>query len=56
MGQQVKLLLNESRSAGVHHVTWDGTDHNGNLVPSGVYFYRMVADDFVDTRKMVLVR
>jgi len=56
LGQQVKLLLNESRSAGVHSVNWDGTDQNSILVPSGVYFYRLVADDFVDTRKMVLVR
>ncbi len=56
LGQRVKVLVNESRSAGIHSVIWDGADQNGISLPSGVYFYRLVADDFVDTRKMVLVR
>ncbi len=56
LGQQVRLLLNEIRPAGVYSVFWDGKDHFGVSVSSGVYFYRLVADEFVDTRKMVLVK
>lgn len=51
-GQQVAALLNNERKpAGNHELTFDG----GNL-PSGVYFYRLQAADFVETRKMLLVR
>jgi hypothetical protein len=35
---------------------WNGTDVDGNSVPSGVYFYRIATDDFVDARKMVLLK
>jgi hypothetical protein len=37
-------------------VQWNGKDANGSLVPSGIYFYRMKADGFEATRKMILVR
>ncbi len=51
-GQEVATLLNNERKpAGNHELTFDA----GNL-PSGVYFYRLQAADFVETRKMLLVR
>lgn len=56
LGQQVKTLVSGEVDAGTHRVVWDGIDRNGAPVASGVYFYRMVTDKFVDTRKMTLIR
>jgi PKD repeat protein len=56
LGQTVKMLVNESMSQGYHSVTWDATNDNGNPVPTGVYFYRMTADEFNMVRKMLLIR
>lgn len=55
-GRQVKTLVNESRAPGVYRVTWDGRDDRGHRVASGVYFYRMNAGSFTQTRKMVLLK
>jgi hypothetical protein len=57
LGQQVKTLLSASVAAGVHEVTWDGTNVAGQIVPSGMYFYRMnVNGSQVLTRNMVLLK
>jgi len=56
-GQLVKTLLDETRAAGSHtDVRWDGTDAHGSRVASGVYLYRLVSNEFSDTRKMVLLK
>jgi hypothetical protein len=56
LGQEVTELLDGYRAAGAHVVTWDGTDFQGRTVPSGIYFYRLQADEFTQTRKMVLMK
>jgi len=56
LGQRVKTLLDEDMKAGVFAVDWDGKDERGVEVSSGVYFYRVVAGDFSDIRKMVLMK
>jgi hypothetical protein len=55
-GQRVRTLVNEHRSAGNHSVTWNGRDDTGNEVSSGIYFYRMVADEFVATQRVILLK
>ena len=55
-GQKVKSLVNEHKPAGKHSVTWHGTDDSGNAVGSGIYFYRMEAEGYVETKKMVLMK
>ncbi|HUN65542.1 MAG TPA: T9SS type A sorting domain-containing protein, partial [Bacteroidota bacterium] len=51
LGQLVATLVDEERSAGRYSVTWDA----GGM-PSGVYFCRMEAGNFADTRKMVILK
>jgi hypothetical protein len=56
LGQHVATLVNEEMDAGVYQVVWDGNDENGDHVASGIYFYKMITEDFIETRKMVLMR
>jgi len=56
LGQEVKLLFDGVRVAGIHKITWDGTNSNGQPVDSGVYFCRLCAGVQVMSRKLVLVR
>ncbi len=51
VGQQVAVLVNEPRSPGLHEVKWNAGD-----LASGVYFYRLEAGSFTQTRKMILVK
>ena len=55
-GRFVRELVNESKVAGSHEVTWDGNDRRGSSVASGVYFVRMSAGRDLFTRKMVLLK
>jgi len=56
LGQHVRTLVNEMKSAGIYKTVWDGTDGAGNQVSTGVYLYRFRAGDFVETKKMVLLK
>lgn len=55
-GQLVRSLVDGEESAGYRQIFWDGRDDVGRKVPSGVYFYRLQAGAFSDTKKMVLIR
>jgi hypothetical protein len=56
MGRCVRTLVDEHRAAGPWSVQWNGDDDRGQRVASGVYFYRMSAGEFVQTKKMVLLK
>ncbi len=56
LGQRVRTLVQDSRDPGKHHVQWRGKNQYGEPVGNGVYFYRIEAGNFRETRKMVLVR
>lgn len=51
LGREVKTLVNENLKAGEYEVSF-----NAAGLPSGVYFYRLNADDFTQTKKMVLIK
>ncbi|MFZ1321563.1 MAG: T9SS type A sorting domain-containing protein [Ignavibacteria bacterium] len=51
LGNEVSTLVNEKQSAGSYSVTF-----NGSNFPSGVYFYKLQAGEFVETRRMVLIK
>ncbi|MGH1363315.1 MAG: FlgD immunoglobulin-like domain containing protein [Calditrichia bacterium] len=55
-GRLVRKLVNQKMKAGFHETQWDGLNSHGNRVATGVYFYRIRADKFIRTKKMVLVR
>ena len=55
-GRRVRRLIGEDVPAGRHEVLWDGTDGHGSRVAAGVYFCRMEAGSFTETRVMTLVR
>ena len=55
-GQKVKTIKNEQQSAGDHIVVWNGKDDNGKHTASGVYFYKMRAGKFTQTKKMILMK
>ncbi len=56
LGETIRTLVSQTMPPGRHAVIWDGRDDDGGEVSSGVYFYRLRADDFSATRKMLLVR
>ena len=56
LGQRVETLVNERLSAGRYVVTWDGRTASGAQAATGVYFYRIRTEDYVESRKMVLLR
>ncbi|MBI3194661.1 MAG: T9SS type A sorting domain-containing protein [Ignavibacteriae bacterium] len=51
LGREVATLVDEVQQAGVKSVEWNATNFS-----SGIYFYRLQAENFVETRKLVLVR
>lgn len=55
-GQPVKTLTRAFLPAGDQSVVWDGRDHRGQAVSSGVYFYRLTAGRVQKTKKMILMR
>jgi hypothetical protein len=51
LGRTVTTLIDGEKAAGSHDVMWDAS-----AVPSGIYFYRLQAGEFVDTKKMILLK
>jgi hypothetical protein len=56
MGQKVATLIDASMKAGQHSVVWNGRSASGEVVASGLYFYRIEAEDFTDVKKMILLK
>ena len=56
MGRKVRTLVNDVQNAGYRSVMWNATNDMGRLVSAGVYIYSIQAGDFVQNRKMVLMK
>ena len=51
LGREVATLVNEKKPVGEYSVPW-----NADNVPSGIYFYKLSAGDFIQTKKMILMK
>ncbi len=56
LGQVVRTLVDEPQTPGYYQVRWDGRDNAGRELASGIYIYRIQAGDFVQTRRMILLK
>ena len=51
LGREVAVLVNQQMKAGTYKIDWDASNY-----PSGLYFYKIVTNDFSQTRKMILLK
>jgi hypothetical protein len=51
LGREVATLVNEEKPAGEYEIEFDGT-----RLPSGIYFYQLKAGNYIETKKMVLLK
>ena len=56
LGNVVNNLVNANQSSGYKSIQWNATNSQGEPVSAGVYLYKIQAGDFVDTKKMVLLK
>jgi len=56
LGKKVNTIFAGNQAAGSHQSVWNGRDMVGNLVPSGIYFYRLATPEFTDVKKMMLMK
>ena len=56
LGKEVKTLINQTHDAGYRSVIWNATNDFGKPVSAGVYLYQIRAGNFVQTKKMVLLK
>jgi hypothetical protein len=56
LGQKVRTLFDGHQEAGFQTLIWDGKDNEAVSLSSGIYFYRLQADSFIQTKKMTLLK
>jgi len=56
LGRKVRVLVDKFFPAGTHSIIWESRDDQGNTVSNGIYFYRVITDSHIITRKMVLLK
>jgi hypothetical protein len=56
LGQKVRTLVDEPKTAGSYQVIWDGKDDNGSEVASGIYLCKLQVGDESQTKKMLLIK
>jgi len=56
LGRKIETLVNEFKSAGYYSESWDGRDYNGFTVSTGIYFYRLMTDNYSQTKKLLIIK
>lgn len=55
-GTEIRTLVDAEQEVGIYQQTWDGKGSDGQPVASGTYFYQLRAGDFLQTKKMILIK
>ena len=55
-GKEIIKLFNGVKAAGSYHVSWNGKDKFGNIMPSGTYIYQINSNGFSKSKKMQLLK
>jgi hypothetical protein len=56
IGQKVTTLIDGKMPAGEHSIQWDGKESGGDNAATGIYFYQICTDDYVESKKMILLK
>jgi len=56
LGREVRTIINEFQQPGKKTYQWDGKDNRGSIASSGVYFYQLQASEFLQTKKLMLLK
>lgn len=56
LGEEIATLVDSEQAIGFHQIGWDGRNSSGQQVSSGIYIYRIEAENFTSTKKMVFVK
>jgi len=56
LGQRIATLIDKTMPAGEHQILWGGFDSENHQAASGIYFARFTAGDFIETRKIIIMR
>jgi flagellar hook assembly protein FlgD len=56
LGELVCEPVHEFLPAGEHRFSWDGKDSAGRPTPTGVYLYKLTTKDYIETKKMILLK
>ena len=56
LGELVRVVMDEQKFPGQHIAEWDGRNENGESVSSGIYIYQLLAGEFRETKRMVLLK
>lgn len=56
LGQETATIIDEIKPAGNYSITWNGVDAYGQKASSGIYFYRINANEYTESKKMALVQ
>jgi hypothetical protein len=56
LGKEINRLISQKKLSGKHTIQWNGHDNDGITVSAGIYFYQLQTGEFVQTKKMLLMK
>jgi hypothetical protein len=56
MGREIVRIIDDQLMGGHHKFRWSGKHNSGRVASSGIYFYQLTAEDFQQTRKMLIIK
>lgn len=56
LGQKIRSLMNEQKQSGSYNVSWNGINDSGEFAGSGIFIYRIQADGFTASKKLLLLK